>query len=166
MIGGHVIHNDPPIFVPTIPKNSSNYQIAGTDSFFNKKVIRKPRKNLYSEEALQIALAIFLNNLERTTKAFRWFHVPNGGKRGILTAKKLKAQGVKPGVPDIIILLSGGRSIFLELKAEGGVLSPDQKQFANDLAQFEHPYHLVKGGLPIDINQQVANILRSYGVPS
>ena len=32
-----------------------------------------------------------------------WCHVPNGGHRNIITATKLKAQGVKAGVPDILI---------------------------------------------------------------
>ena len=31
------------------------------------------------------------------------FHGPNGGHRHIVVAQQLKAQGVKPGVPDILI---------------------------------------------------------------
>jgi hypothetical protein len=33
-----------------------------------------------------------------------WFHPPNGGHRNKATASALRRQGVKPGVPDIIIL--------------------------------------------------------------
>ena len=29
------------------------------------------------------------------------YHIPNGGKRNITTARRLKAEGVKAGVPDI-----------------------------------------------------------------
>ena len=31
------------------------------------------------------------------------FHIPNGGSRNKIEAAKLKAQGVKPGVPDICL---------------------------------------------------------------
>lgn len=28
------------------------------------------------------------------------FAIPNGGKRNVIVARKMKAEGVKPGVPD------------------------------------------------------------------
>ena len=31
------------------------------------------------------------------------FAIPNGGKRDIVTAKKLQMEGVTPGVPDLFI---------------------------------------------------------------
>ena len=34
---------------------------------------------------------------------YNWCHVPNGGNRNVITGKKLKSQGVKAGVPDILI---------------------------------------------------------------
>ena len=39
------------------------------------------------------------------------------------------------GVPDRLILLPGGRSIFIELKAPGKKLSPIQKYRAKELAE-------------------------------
>lgn len=56
-----------------------------------------------------------------------WFHVPNGGRRSITEAVRFKSEGVKAGVPDLIIC---HRSQFfaLELKAEKGVVSPHQRQ--------------------------------------
>ncbi len=55
-----------------------------------------------------------------------WFHVPNGEKRSKATAGKLKAMGVKPGVPDICIV-HGGAIYFIELKRpKGRVASGDQ----------------------------------------
>lgn len=48
------------------------------------------------------------------------FHVPNGGKRDRGTAIKLKRQGVKPGVPDIMLpvpkLKHGYAGLFIEMK--------------------------------------------------
>lgn len=54
------------------------------------------------------------------------FHVPNGGKRGLIEAVNLKRMGVVPGVPDIIAIYAG--EVFgMELKAEGGALTEAQK---------------------------------------
>lgn len=46
------------------------------------------------------------------------YHVPNGGKRDIATAKKLKAEGVKAGVPDICLPVARGKyhGLYIELK--------------------------------------------------
>jgi len=47
------------------------------------------------------------------------FHIPNGGKRFKATAGRMKAAGVKAGVPDIFIPIPRGRyhGFFLELKS-------------------------------------------------
>jgi len=42
------------------------------------------------------------------------------------TAARLKAQGLKPGIPDVLIVWQG-RAIFVEIKRPGGRLSPAQK---------------------------------------
>jgi hypothetical protein len=47
------------------------------------------------------------------------FHVPNGGWRSPIEAAILKGQGVRPGVPDLIVI-KDGFPFALELKAEGG----------------------------------------------
>ena len=56
------------------------------------------------------------------------FAVPNGGKRGIKEAERLKREGVLSGVSDLIIL-SHGKVIFLEMKKLNGKLSDKQKDF-------------------------------------
>lgn len=47
------------------------------------------------------------------------FHVPNGGSRHVLEAVNLKKQGVKSGVPDIVLPAPKGKyhGLYLELKA-------------------------------------------------
>jgi hypothetical protein len=69
-----------------------------------------------------------------------WFAIPNGGARHIAVAKKLQAEGVKPGVPDLCFLLPGGRTAWLEMKIAGGRLSPDQKVFRNYAFELGHPW--------------------------
>jgi hypothetical protein len=55
-----------------------------------------------------------------------WFHVGNGGWRSPVEAKVLKSLGVRPGVPDLI-LIYGGKTFGLELKTEIGKLTSVQR---------------------------------------
>lgn len=60
--------------------------------------------------------------------------IPNGGARDIITAGKLKSEGVKPGIPDLHLPVARRGFIGLyiemkkpaELKKKGGGLSDDQ----------------------------------------
>jgi hypothetical protein len=69
------------------------------------------------------------------------FAVPNGGKRDPITAARLKAEGVKAGVPDICYplpvtwRLGPGKwhGLFIEMKKDGGSRSEVQDQWAIDL---------------------------------
>lgn len=47
------------------------------------------------------------------------YHVPNGGQRHKLVAIKLKEQGVKAGVPDLVLPMARGGyfGLYLEFKA-------------------------------------------------
>lgn len=66
------------------------------------------------------------------------FAVPNGGKRDKITAGKLKAEGVKPGVPDIFVPITTPKraGLFIEMKrtktagkAKGRVASETQTPY-------------------------------------
>lgn len=85
-----------------------------------------------SEEQEQRALATILD-----LAGVAWFHVPNGGPRNRATAGKLRAQGVKPGVPDIHIpepAPGAPKGCVLELKRRDGLkshISPEQNGWLN-----------------------------------
>jgi hypothetical protein len=67
-----------------------------------------------------------LRHLEvRAARSTYWFHVGNGGWRSPAEAKVFKSLGVRPGVPDLI-LIHQGRTFGLEIKADGGKLTPVQ----------------------------------------
>lgn len=86
---------------------------------------RDPRK----ATELQIHCAIVkLLRLAADPKLI-WYAVPNGERRDILTAVKLKRMGVQPGVPDFALVLPSGRAAFIEVKREGGKLSREQLVF-------------------------------------
>ena len=56
------------------------------------------------------------------------FAVPNGGLRSKSEAALFKWTGVVAGIPDLIVLVPGGRALFLEVKTETGVVSDVQRQ--------------------------------------
>lgn len=63
------------------------------------------------------------------------FAIPNGGKRSISVAAKLKAEGVKAGVPDICLPVArcGYHGLFIELKAGDNNATDNQQRWLDDL---------------------------------
>lgn len=59
------------------------------------------------------------------------FHIPNGGSRHPAEAARLKAQGVKAGVPDLCIPVARGgyHSLYIEMKAAKGRVSAHQREW-------------------------------------
>jgi VRR-NUC domain len=75
---------------------------------------------------------------------FRWqypelllFAIPNGGARNAVTGKKLKDEGVTPGIPDLFLAKQhknyGG--LFIEIKTNRGRLSKHQKEIHDRLQE-------------------------------
>ena len=82
------------------------------------------------EQDLQRTVAQWLDIQQRLGRLL-WYAVPNGGARSKTEAAIFKGLGVKAGVPDIAIVLPGGRAAFIELKAGRAGLSPAQLVFAD-----------------------------------
>lgn len=64
------------------------------------------------------------------------FAIPNGGYRHISVARKLHAEGVKPGVPDICIPVptrQGEPGLFIELKTGKGRTKKHQRAWLTSL---------------------------------
>lgn len=101
------------------------------------------------EHNAQSAVIKWANMAETTMPGLRLiFAIPNGtffNSRSPLAAAKyaakLKAEGVKPGVPDLCLPVARGEyhGLYLEMKrpatprAKRGVLSEPQKQWLQDL---------------------------------
>ncbi|MGX1087442.1 VRR-NUC domain-containing protein [Pseudomonas sp. AP3_22 TE3818] len=61
------------------------------------------------------------------------YHVPNGGHRVKAVAGKLKAQGVKAGIPDLVLTMARGGffGLYIEFKAtppNDAAISPSQQE--------------------------------------
>lgn len=62
--------------------------------------------------------------------------IPNGGRRDMATAKRLKAEGVVAGVPDLFV---PEWLLWIEMKrAKGGRVSADQRALAARLEGMGH----------------------------
>jgi len=82
------------------------------------------------EDRLQISVARFLD--VALPDGAVWFAVPNGGSRDVREAAKLKAMGVKSGIPDLCIVYRA-RVIFIELKAKDGRVRSSQSEMMSAL---------------------------------
>ena len=96
----------------------------------------------------------------------RWFRarfptiliyaVPNGGKRSMTEAKRLKEEGVVPGIPDLHVPVW---RLWIEMKRQtGGRLSEDQKDVLDYLQTIGDAVIVAKGC--DDAVRQVADYLK------
>ena len=64
------------------------------------------------------------------------YHIPNEGKRSAATGGRMKAEGLKKGVPDICLPVARGgfHALYIELKrTKGGRTSDEQREWMEAL---------------------------------
>lgn len=89
----------------------------------------------------------------------KWGHFPAGEYRPPVTGARLKRAGVPRGWPDFIFFHGPFQRVyFLELKAPGGRLSPEQTDFRFFAQAFGFPYAVASDG------QRAVEILTAWGV--
>ena len=83
-----------------------------------------------SETQEQITVAQYM-----TLKGILFIHVPNEGKRSPMVARILKAMGLKPGFPDLLILEPKGEyhGLAIEMKVGKNKPSENQRKWIYDL---------------------------------
>lgn len=69
-------------------------------------------------------------------QAKRIFAIPNGGKRSKIEAAIMRGEGVRAGVPDLMLPVPVGAAhgLFVEMKSKEGRVTPSQRERAEQLA--------------------------------
>lgn len=94
------------------------------------RVARVPRRSArdgeHAEQAALVRWATFAR--ARLPDLALLYAIPNGGHRHKATAARLKAEGVKRGVPDVCLPVARGGShgLYIELKTGRGRPTPEQ----------------------------------------
>ncbi|QAU22874.1 VRR-NUC domain-containing protein [Dyella sp. M7H15-1] len=87
------------------------------------------------------------------------YAIPNGGERNKIIAAKLKAEGVRKGVPDLHLPVprAGYCGLYVEMKRrKGGVVSEEQRVWIARLAEQGHRVEVCKGW------EQARDVIVSY----
>jgi len=94
-----------------------------------------------SEHDEQVTFCQYLDFVHLT-----YFAVPNGSNKSMTARRKFKAEGLKAGVPDMVILIEGGKTVFIEMKRKtGGTVSKEQKQWLERLRVLGFDAYVCKG---------------------
>ena len=72
------------------------------------------------------------------------FAIPNGGHRDIRVARKLKAEGVLAGVPDVFIAIPNSKShgLFIEFKIKPNKQTQSQINFMKQIVALGYDYYV------------------------
>ena len=87
------------------------------------------------------------------------YAIPNGGARHRVVAAKLKAEGVKAGVPDyhLPVARGGWHGLWIELKrTKGGALSAEQRAWHSSLRAQGHRVEVCRGW------EEAFDVIRDY----
>jgi hypothetical protein len=68
-------------------------------------------------------------------KGWYWTTIDHGEERPIMAASRLQRKGVKPGLPDILLIGADGTHYWLELKIKKGRLTGEQKAFRDAMEE-------------------------------
>ena len=92
----------------------------------------KPAKDAWQGDEHDLQKAFFANNsVQQLGDPYLYLMhaIPNGGTRDKITAGRLKAEGVKSGIPDVFLPIAKGKyfGMYIEFKAKANKPSEDQR---------------------------------------
>ena len=89
-----------------------------------------------SEHKEQCALIRWFDMQYKPHKG-RMFATPNAGKRNMIAGARLKAEGMRAGVPDLMLPVArkGYNGLFIELKTKTGRLQDNQRCWLDYLSE-------------------------------
>jgi hypothetical protein len=92
--------------------------------------------NSNHEHLLQVSCCKYLETLKKLNQIIEYFAVPNGtvygAKNNIVYGAKMKREGVKAGVSDLVVILKQ-KILFIELKFGKNKQTDSQKEFENNI---------------------------------
>lgn len=99
----------------------------------------------HSEDTLQKSCVAWFD-LQYQHLSWSLFHVPNGGKRNSVEAAKFKAMGVRPGVPDLMLVIPRGgyHYLALELKVGKNKQTENQKWYQSKMTENGGKYVVIR----------------------
>lgn len=103
----------------------------------SKTTPKRGGKSSHSEHDLQTACVNWFR-LQYREFANLLIAIPNGGQRDVRVARKLKAEGVVAGVPDLFLAIARGQShgMWIEMKnGKAGRVSEHQHYMLDALAR-------------------------------
>lgn len=102
-----------------------------------------------TEHEEQVALMRLVEmHLGRWPELGMLYAIPNGSERNVIVGRKLKAEGVKKGVPDLCLPVprGGHHGLYVELKRQkGGQVSAEQKAWISALRGQGYRAEVCKG---------------------
>jgi hypothetical protein len=96
----------------------------------------KPLSPRKAEHRIQVEVVNRAKELEAEYPELRMLYaVPNGARVSIGTAVGLKAEGLKSGVPDLVLPVARGgyNALYIEMKTPTGKISDNQNKWHGDL---------------------------------
>lgn len=123
---------------------------------------RKPKR--HEENIIQRPLVRILEKIESYTGLLTFFHVPNQLLRRSDLRKIFHGLGVRSGVPDLVIPIGGGRTLWIELKYGKNDTTDDQDAYLNTLRRLGHLVEIIKAKDSHDAQEQLFAILAKYGI--
>lgn len=108
------------------------------------------------EDRLQYACAEYLR-----ANHIAFFHVPNEGKRSIQGNARMIAKGLMPGVHDLVILLDGARTLWVELKTKNGSISDKQKAWHQRVVKMGFHHQVFRSDCSLEMLEMLEALLVS-----
>ena len=118
--------------------------------------MRISQAKIPTEHDEQVALFDWANVMSARYPVLELIHaIPNGGLRNKITARKLKKEGVKAGVPDVFLpvarsaknpLFWYSHGLYIEMKRQkGGTVTENQKWWHEKLREQGYLVKVCKG---------------------
>lgn len=123
-----------PLLTKAEIKESNNLELLNQDGWLEWKI--------------QAACKLIFNQWLMDNKLEGFFvQIDNGGKMGVQQRMKKKLEGTLSGFPDVMLLVEGGKQVFIEFKKVGGKIDAKQLEFEQKLYALGFKSYLINNTL-------------------